>query len=83
MNRFICAACLSLAAMGTASAQAPGLSGSWEGDVTQIGPGTYRGGYPAKMTLSGASGKIDYPSLSHGFDRKRHAAALEVAGRCG
>ena len=80
MNRFVYAACLSLATATAAFAQAPGLSGSWEGEVTQIGPGTYRGGYAAKMTLNGATGNIDYPGLSCGgelrfYERRGQAFA--------
>ena len=51
---------------GTASAQTPPPAGSWEGEVVQLGPGTYSGKYPAKIAFEGNAGKIDYPSLSCG-----------------
>lgn len=40
------------------------LTGRWQGNVKQIGPGNARAEYPAKIKLDGSKGgTIDYPSL--------------------
>lgn len=54
----------------TAHAQSPTLVGTWEGEVTQTGPGSYVGRYPAKIALDGRSGTIEYPSLSCGGEMR-------------
>ena len=55
-----------LTALISTRVQAQELTGSWDGTVTQYGPGTHRGTYEAKMALDGKTGTIDYPSLGCG-----------------
>ena len=50
-------------ALGTASAQAAGLGGTWSGQVKQNDPPAT---FPVEMQLSGDTGKIDYASLGCG-----------------
>jgi hypothetical protein len=59
-------ATLSLAAPAAAAPQA--LSGQWSGVVNQSGPGAHSQQFVASLTLNGAVGAMDYPTLECGGD---------------
>ncbi|MDD5711207.1 MAG: hypothetical protein PHY31_00450 [Smithellaceae bacterium] len=46
--------------------KAQNLTGQWSGVVNQTGPGSHRESYPARMSLNGATGTMDYDSLHCG-----------------
>lgn len=63
------AGALSLAgAAAAAAAPAEGLTGHWSGVVSQSGPGQKPQQFVATLTLDGATGAMDYPTLECGGD---------------
>ena len=61
--------CLALALTGgVGAAAAQTLTGRWSGVVEQTGPGDKTQHYVASLTLNGAAGAMDYPTLECGGD---------------
>ena len=53
---------------GAAPATDQGLTGHWSGVVSQSGPGQKAQQFVATLTLDGATGAMDYPTLECGGD---------------
>jgi hypothetical protein len=51
------------AALVASAAAAQGLKGHWSGLVDQSGPGAVKDRYVATISLDGATGTMDYPTL--------------------
>jgi len=66
MRTSLTALCLALVAASGAHAQT--LKGHWSGLVEQTGPGVVKDRYVATLTLDGATGAMDYPTLVCGGD---------------
>jgi hypothetical protein len=66
MRTSLTALCLAVAAASGAQAQT--LKGHWSGLVEQSGPGAVKDRYVATLTLDGAAGAMDYPTLACGGD---------------
>jgi hypothetical protein len=69
--------CLRLALLwplAASPAEAQTLSGQWRGWGVQTGPGDYRSEWSANLSLDGATGHMEYPSLQCGgtltFERR-------------
>ena len=60
--------CLCLALAAATGAEAQTLKGHWSGLVEQTGPGAVKDRYVATLTLDGATGAMDYPTLLCGGD---------------
>jgi len=61
-------AVLGLALAAQAGAEPQALSGQWSGVVNQSGPGAHSQQFVASLTLNGAVGAMDYPTLECGGD---------------
>ena len=61
-------AVLGLALAAPAGAEPQALSGQWSGVVNQSGPGAHSQQFVASLTLNGAVGAMDYPTLECGGD---------------
>lgn len=55
-------------AAGAAAAPDQGLTGHWSGVVSQSGPGQKPQQFVATLTLNGATGAMEYPTLECGGD---------------
>ena len=68
MSKTHCALLLAFALGAPTAAAAQTLTGEWSGVVSQSGPGEKTQQYVATLTLAGAAGAMDYPTLECGGD---------------
>jgi hypothetical protein len=59
---------LVFAIVAPAGAEPQTLTGQWSGVVSQSGPGAHSQQFVASLTLNGAVGAMDYPTLECGGD---------------